>query len=198
MLTPESGDLSQPEETRPVQARPQPLGSPTDRRGPGDRPRLPPPQPTRPVSTPSRHQRRPRGCADNRPNRLAANRRSVRPSALASPNTHRRTQPRDRHRRGARPRHRARLGRRAEPGQLPPVPRHTSRSASPTEPKQRGRGRLPACGRHGPDGRRAGVLHPRWPNFAVSLERHPSGSTVSPHRQPCAHTSDQSHRLYDA
>ena len=51
---------------------------------------------------------------------------------------------------------------------LLPVPRHASRSAWAAGPAQRGRGRLPACGRHGADGRRAGLPEAGWPSFALS------------------------------
>ena len=59
-------------------------------------------------------------------------------------------------------------GGRAGPGQLPPVPRHASRSASAAGPAQRGRGRLRARRRHGADGRRAGLPQARWPSLAPS------------------------------
>jgi RNA polymerase sigma-70 factor (ECF subfamily) len=59
--------------------------------------------------------------------------------------------------RGPQPGHRRGAGirRRAGPGQLPPIPRHASRSASPAGSPPRGRGRLRACCRHGPNGGRA-------------------------------------------
>jgi hypothetical protein len=51
-----------------------------------------------------------------------------------------------------------------------PTTRSTQRGLtfSPGWPAQRGRGRLRACGRHGADGRRAGLPQARWPSVALS------------------------------
>ena len=76
-----------------------------------------------------------------------------------------------------RPCGRAGLGGRAGPRQLPPIPRHPSRSAWAAGPPQRGGSRLPACGRHGADGRRTGLLPARRPSLTLSQ---PGGSSNWP------------------
>ena len=96
--------------------------------------RVPSPQPTRCLSAPGRHQRRACGRPDSRADRLVADRRPVRPAARGRPHAGRGPQPRHRHRRGAGPGRRAGAGGRVGPGQLPPVPRHASRSARAAGP----------------------------------------------------------------
>jgi Sigma-70, region 4 len=119
------------------------------------------------LSAPGRHQRRACRRSDNRADRLVADHRPLRSTARGRPDARRGPQPRHRHRRGARRRCCACSGRRIEPGQLPPVPRHASRSASAARPQQRGRGRLRARSRHGTHGRRARLPQARWPNFTL-------------------------------
>ena len=68
----------------------------------------------------------------------------------------------------ARRRYRAGVGRRVGPGQLPPLPRHASRPASPVGPRRRGRRHLQTCGGDGSDGGRAGLPQARWPRFSLS------------------------------
>ncbi len=60
------------------------MGPGLDRGGLGDRPSVPPPQPTRCVSAPGRHQRRACGRCDSRSDRLVADRCPVRPNCLRS------------------------------------------------------------------------------------------------------------------
>jgi RNA polymerase sigma-70 factor (ECF subfamily) len=66
---------------------------------------------------------------------------------------------------------RARTRGRVGPRQLPPLPRHARRSASPPGPKQRDDGRLRARRRSGADGRRAGLPPARRPSIALSQHR---------------------------
>ena len=70
--------------------------------GTGDRPRVPAPRPARPLPAAGRHQRRPRRRRHVRGDRLAADRRPLRPAARDRSDTGRRPQPR--HRRSARSR----------------------------------------------------------------------------------------------
>jgi RNA polymerase sigma-70 factor (ECF subfamily) len=94
------------------------------------RPSMPSPQPAWCIPAPGRDQRRARRRHDTRADRLVADRRPVRPVARGRPHAGRSPQPRHRHRRGARRRCCAGVGGRAGPGQLPPVPRYASGSAS--------------------------------------------------------------------
>src|SRR6266536_1151086 len=134
-------------------AGPQTMGSRLDRGGSGDRPPMPSPQSAWCIPAPGRDQRRACGRHDTRADRLVADRCPLRPVACGRPHAGRSPEPRHRHRRGAGRRSCACSGERAGPGQLPPVPRHASRPASPARRKQRGRlGRLRAGSRHGTDG----------------------------------------------
>ncbi len=80
------------------------------RRGSGDRPPVPLPQPAWCVPAPGRDQRRARGRRDNRADRLVADRRLIRPVARGCRHAGRGPQPRHRHRRGARRRCRVGVG----------------------------------------------------------------------------------------
>ena len=79
---------------------PRALGRREDRGGPGARPPAAAPRPARPVPAPGGDQRRPQRPAD----RLAADRRALRPAAGLHADAGRRAQPRGRARRGRRAR----------------------------------------------------------------------------------------------
>ena len=135
---------------------------------PGDPAPLPSPRPARSLSAPGRCQRRPCRRPGPRADRLAADPHPVRPVAVGRPDLGRRPQPGCRRGRGPRPSRRAGPGGGAGPGQLPPLPRHPSRSAAAAWPPSRGRGRLRTGRRPGAHRRRTSLSQPRRPDTALS------------------------------